>query len=70
MSDLTFEQLGHFSEMPQSIHNAKSFVAYYMGARCPDFEPECPVCKAWASVDHLDRLVGEFVKHTNETQTI
>ena len=70
MSDLTFGQLGHLSEMPQSIHNAKSFVAYYMGARCPDFEPECPVCKAWASVDHLDRLVGEFVKHTNETQTI
>ena len=70
MENLTFEQLGHFSEMPQSIHNAKSFVEYYMGARCPDFEPRCPVCKAWASVDHLESLVGEFVKHTNETQTI
>ena len=70
MADLTFEQLGHLSEMPQSIHNAKSFVEYYMAARCPDFEPECPVCQAWASVDHLDRLVGEFVKHINETQTI
>jgi hypothetical protein len=70
MSDLTFEQLGHLAEMPNSIQNLKKFVAYYMATRCPDFEPECPVCKAWASVDHLDRLVDEFVKHTNETQTI
>ena len=66
MGDLTFEQIGHLSEMPQSIHNAKSFVAYYMGERCPDFEPRCPVCKAWASVDHLESLVDEFVKHTGE----
>ena len=66
MGDLTFEQIGHLSEMPQSIHNAKSFVGYYMGERCPDFEPRCPVCKAWASVDHLESLVDEFVKHTGE----
>jgi hypothetical protein len=66
MGDLTFEQIGHLAEMPQSIHNAKSFVEYYMGTRCPDFEPRCPVCQAWASVDHLESLVDEFVKDTGE----
>ena len=66
MGDLTFEQIGHLAEMPNSIQSLKKFVGYYMGERCPDFEPRCPVCKAWASVDHLDRLVDEFVKHTGE----
>ena len=66
MGEVTFAQLGHLTEMPNSIQNLKKFVAYYMGERCPDFEPRCPVCKAWASVDHLDRLVDEFGKHTGE----
>ena len=50
----------HLSEMPQSIRNVKEFVEYYMGSRCPECEPECPACKAWAAVDHLDRLVQEM----------
>ena len=43
----------------KSIRNLKEFVEYYMGTRCPECEPECPACKAWAAVDHLDRLVQE-----------
>ena len=58
--DLSWEQIGHLSEMPQSIRNVKEFVEYYMGTRCPECEPECPACKAWAAVDHLDRLVREM----------
>ena len=38
----------------------QEFVEYYMGTRCPECEPECPACKAWAAVDHLDRLVQEM----------
>ena len=26
----------------------------YWGERCPDYDADCVVCQAWASVDHLD----------------
>ena len=60
MDNLSFAQIGHLVEMPQSIRNLKEFVEYYMGTRCPKCDPECPACKAWAAVDHLDRLVQEM----------
>lgn len=31
---------------------AEAITAHY-GERCPDFEPECWCCKAWASYDRL-----------------
>jgi len=68
MDDLSFEDIGHLVEAPQAIRNLKEFVEYYMGTRCPECEPECPACKAWASVTHLESLVGEFVNETGEKQ--
>jgi len=68
MDNLSFAQIGHLVEAPQSISNLKEFVEYYMGTRCPECDPECPACKAWAAVDHLDRLVGEFVNENGEKQ--
>lgn len=29
------------------------WIANYWGPRCPDFEPDCPCCKAWAAFDTL-----------------
>ena len=28
-------------------------ITAHWGERCPDFEPDCPCCKAWAQYDHL-----------------
>ena len=28
----------------------------YFGERCPDFEPGCPCCRAWAEFDSVERL--------------
>ena len=25
----------------------------YWGERCPDYEPECPTCQAWAEYDKM-----------------
>lgn len=60
MDDLSFEDIGHLVEAPQSIHNLKAFVEYYAGTRCPENET------AWKAVDHLESLVGEFVNKTGE----
>ena len=32
------------------------------GERCPDFEPECSVCKRWARYDQLVKLETEDVR--------
>jgi hypothetical protein len=37
-------------------------VTEYWGPRCPDYEPECPCCKAWA---HFDKT-GEVLKVDEE----
>ena len=60
MNDLSFEDIGHLVEAPQSIRNLKAFVEYYTGTRCPENET------AWKAVDHLESLVGEFVNKTGE----
>jgi len=62
VKDLTWEQIGHLSEMPQSIRNLKEFVEYYTGTRCPENET------AWKAVDHLESLVGEFISKTGAKQ--
>lgn len=28
----------------------------HFGERCPDFEPGCPCCRAWAEFDEIERL--------------
>lgn len=28
-------------------------VEFYWGERCPDFEPNCPICAAWKQYDKL-----------------
>lgn len=30
-------------------------VAEHWGERCPDFEPGCPCCRAWAEFDQIER---------------
>ena len=60
MDDLSFEDIGHLVEAPQSIRNLKEFVEYYAGTRCPENET------VWKAVDHLENLVGEFVNKTGE----
>ena len=62
MTKLSFEEVGYLCEMPSNVREAKNFVEYYMGARCPVYEPQCPVCEAWGSIDTLTRLVDEFTK--------
>jgi len=32
------------------------------GERCPDFEPECHCCKAWAEFDRITTLEAELEK--------
>jgi len=32
--------------------SARRIMEAYWGERCPDYEPECPACKAW---EHFDR---------------
>ena len=32
------------------------------GERCPDFEPECHCCKAWAEFDRITTLEAELQK--------
>ena len=36
----------------------KHAIKEYYGKRCPDFEPECVVCQAWAEFDEAKRAVG------------
>ena len=31
-------------------------ISEYFGERCPDFEPGCPCCRAWAEFDETERL--------------
>lgn len=38
------------------------------GERCPDFEPECHCCKAWAEFDRITTLEAELQK-AREVQT-
>ena len=33
----------------------KKAIKEYYGKRCPDFEPECVVCQAWAEFDVAKR---------------
>ena len=33
----------------------KKAIKEYYGKRCPDFEPECIVCQAWAEYDSAKR---------------
>jgi len=33
----------------------KKAIKEYYGKRCPDFEPECVVCQAWAEYDSAKR---------------
>ena len=33
----------------------KEAIKEYYGKRCPDFEPECIVCQAWAEYDSAKR---------------
>ena len=33
----------------------KQAIKKYYGKRCPDFEPECIVCQAWAEYDSAKR---------------
>lgn len=32
----------------------------YWGERCPDFEPGCPCCRAWAEFDQLNEKAGDW----------
>jgi hypothetical protein len=36
-----------------AVHEAVSF---YWGERCSDFEPLCPVCRAWKQYDEMINL--------------
>lgn len=31
-------------------------ITHVWGERCPDFEPNCPCCRAWAEFDKTERL--------------
>lgn len=33
----------------------------HFGERCPDFEPGCPCCRAWAEFDEIERLRAALV---------
>jgi hypothetical protein len=34
-------------------------ITEWYGERCPDFEPGCPRCVAWARHDHLAAMLAE-----------
>ena len=36
----------------------KEAVKEYYGKRCPDFEPECVVCQAWAEYDKAKHVLN------------
>ena len=36
----------------------KEAVKEYYGKRCPDFEPECVVCQAWAEYDKAKQMLN------------
>lgn len=51
-------QIGEFSfrcddPVEEAIH-------YYAGPRCPDYEPECPCCRAWRAFDKLQSDARTF----------
>lgn len=35
------------------MNKIEEVMAEYWGERCPDYEPECPTCQAWAEYDKL-----------------
>ena len=35
-------------------------ISEYFGKRCPDFEPGCPCCRAWAEFDQLIEKAGDW----------
>ena len=37
----------------------KHAIKEYYGKRCPDFEPECIVCQAWAEYDKAKRVINQ-----------
>lgn len=37
----------------------KQAIKEYYGKRCPDFEPECVVCQAWAEFDATKRVLNQ-----------
>jgi hypothetical protein len=37
----------------------KEAVKEYYGKRCPDFEPECVVCQAWAEFYEAKRVLNQ-----------
>ena len=37
----------------------KKAIKEYYGKRCPDFEPECVVCQAWAEFDEAKRVINQ-----------
>jgi hypothetical protein len=36
-------------------------ITEYAGERCPDFDPECIVCKTWAEYDRL-KVIDDFLQ--------
>lgn len=34
----------------------KKAIKGYYGKRCPDFDPDCVVCQAWAEYDKLRKM--------------
>jgi len=37
--------------------NPEKVMQEYWGERCPDFEPECPACKAWKHFDRTNEVM-------------
>lgn len=42
--------------MDRGMSPVEAAVYHVWGERCPDFEPECLTCKAWAEYDEIERL--------------
>ncbi|MDE2106920.1 MAG: hypothetical protein KGL39_57430 [Patescibacteria group bacterium] len=40
------------------------------GERCPEFNPECWCCKAWAEVDRIEALAAKLEKATEALKEI
>lgn len=43
----------------KTIDRAARYIGFAFGPRCPDFDGECPTCKAWAA---FDAWVGQGCK--------
>ena len=53
--------------MDRGMSHVEAAVWNVWGDRCPDFEPECPCCRAWAEFDQNAKLraENEFFKQVN-----